>query len=159
MYGPSPSLALPCSTLLPRHSNTDSHDCVHTSPWIPGRPHTWHADTRAHTATPTPAAPTLSLVATSAPCCSSVCTTAACPVSEAVCKLVHPFWRAGVRSAAGPHRQERPRQAEKLSSAGHPALRTRTSGGTLQQGVAWGPPSMQKRTRHGSDSHSLFHSR
>ena len=43
--------------LLPRHSNTDAHDCVHTSPCIPWRAHTWHAGTRA------PAAPTLSLAA------------------------------------------------------------------------------------------------
>ena len=56
MCGPSPSLALPRRTLLPRHSNTDAHDCVHTSPCIPWRAHTWHAGTRAHTATPTPAA-------------------------------------------------------------------------------------------------------
>ncbi len=55
MCGPSPSLALPRRTLLPRHSHTDAHDCVHTSPCIPWRPHTWHAGTRAHTATPTPA--------------------------------------------------------------------------------------------------------
>jgi hypothetical protein len=48
-------------------------------------------------------------------------------------------WRAGVRSAAGPQRQERPRQAATLSRAGHPALRTRTSASTLQQGVAWAP--------------------
>ena len=42
--------------LLPWHSHTDAHDCVHTSPCIPWRAHTWHAGTRAHTATPTPAA-------------------------------------------------------------------------------------------------------
>ena len=54
---------------------------------------------------------------TSAPCCSSVCTTAACPSTEARCKLVLPSWRAGVRSAAGPQRQERPRQAATLSRA------------------------------------------
>jgi hypothetical protein len=47
MCGPSPSLALPCRTLLPRHSHTDAHDCVHTSPCIPWRAHTWHAGTRA----------------------------------------------------------------------------------------------------------------
>jgi hypothetical protein len=40
---------------------------------------------------------------------------------------VRPYWRAGVRSAAGPQRQERPRQVATLSRAGHPALRTRTS--------------------------------
>ena len=34
MCGPSPSLALPRRTLLPRHSNTDTHDCVHTSTCI-----------------------------------------------------------------------------------------------------------------------------
>ncbi len=56
MCVPSPSLALPRRTLLPRHSNTDAHDCVHTSPCILWRAHTWHAGTRAHTATPTPAA-------------------------------------------------------------------------------------------------------
>jgi hypothetical protein len=56
MCGPSPSLSLPRRTLLPRHNHTDAHDCVHTSPCIPWRPQTWHADTRAHTATPTPAA-------------------------------------------------------------------------------------------------------
>ncbi len=56
MCGPSPSLALPRRTLLPRHSNTDAHDCVHTSPCIPWRAHTWHAGTRAHSAMPTPAA-------------------------------------------------------------------------------------------------------
>ena len=35
MCGPCPSLALPRRTLLPRHSHTDAHDCVHTSPCIP----------------------------------------------------------------------------------------------------------------------------
>ena len=166
---------------MPRHSNTDAHDCVHTSPCIPWRTHTWHAGTRARNATRTPAAPTASLAATSAPCCSSVCTTAACPDSEASCKLVLPFWRAGVRSGAGPQRQERPRQAATLSRAGHPALRTRTSTSILQQVVAWAPSramhpppnacahgpdgkaftylSMHKRTRHGSHSRVLFHSR
>ncbi len=49
MCGPSPSLALPRRTLLPRHSNTDAHDCVHTSPCIPWCAQTWHAGTRAHT--------------------------------------------------------------------------------------------------------------
>ncbi len=101
---------------------TDAHDCVHTSPCILWRPHTWHAGTRAPTATPTPAAPTLLLAATSAPCCNSVCTTAACPEEEATCKLV-----PGATAAAT------------LSCAGHPALRTRTSPSTLQQGVAWAP--------------------
>ena len=88
----------------------------------------------------TPAAPTLSVAATLAPCCSSVCTTAACPRQEAKCKLVPPSWSAGVPSAAGPQRPERPRQAATLSRAGHPALRTRTSASALQQGVAWAPP-------------------
>jgi hypothetical protein len=55
LCGPSPSLALPRRTLLPRHSHTDAHDCVHTSPCILWRAQTWHAGTRAHTATPTPA--------------------------------------------------------------------------------------------------------
>ena len=41
---------------MPRHSNTDAHDCVHTSPCIPWRAQTWHAGTRAHSAMPTPAA-------------------------------------------------------------------------------------------------------
>jgi hypothetical protein len=50
-----PSLVLP-RTLLPRHSHTDAHDGVHTSPCILWRAQTWHAGTRAHTATPTPAA-------------------------------------------------------------------------------------------------------
>ena len=52
---PSPSLVLP-RTLLPRHSNTDAHDCVHTSPCRLWRAQTWHAGTRVHSATPTPAA-------------------------------------------------------------------------------------------------------
>jgi hypothetical protein len=114
---------------------------VHTSPCIPWRPQTcMHGDVhRNANASGTPAAPTLFVAATSAPCCSSDCTTAACPDWEAECKLVHPSWRAGVRSAAGPQRQERPRQAATLSRAGHPALRTRTSASTLQQGVAWAP--------------------
>ncbi len=82
-----------------------------------------------HTATqrqerPCQAAPTPSFAATSAPWSSSVCTTARCPPREAACKLVLPSWRAGVRSAAGPQRQERPRQAATLSRAGHPALLT-----------------------------------
>ena len=79
--------------LLPRHGNTDAHDCVHTSPCIAWRADTWHAGTRAHTyadASGTPAAPTSSVAATLAPCCSSVCTTAACPRAEAECKLVRP---------------------------------------------------------------------
>ena len=140
-----------CSTS--RHRRTR---CVHTPPCIP-----WRARTdndvpiccsfmaHEHTSAPPrrrqrharpPAAPTSSLAATSAPCCSSVCTTAACPREEAKCKLVSPtFWRTGVRSAAGPQRQERPRQAAKLSRAGHPALRTRTSTSILQQVVAWAP--------------------
>ena len=63
---------------------------------------------------PCQAAPTPSFAATSAPWSSSVCTTARCPPSEAACKLVLPRWRAGVRSAAGPQRQERPRQAATL---------------------------------------------
>ena len=57
MCGPSPSLVLPRRTLLPRHSHTDAHDCVHTSPCTLWRADTWHAGTRA------PAAPTLSLAA------------------------------------------------------------------------------------------------
>ena len=89
-----------------------------------------------HTATqrqerPCQAAPTPSFAATSAPWSSSVCTTARCPPSEARCKLVLKSWRAGVRSAAGPQRQERPRQAATLSRAGHPALQTRTSASIL----------------------------
>ena len=89
-----------------------------------------------HTATqrqerPCQAAPTLAFAATSAPWSSSVCTTARCPRTEASCKLVLPRWRAGVRSAAGPQRQERPRQAATLSRAGHPALQTRTSASIL----------------------------
>ena len=56
MCGPCPSLALPRRTLLPRHSHTDAHDCVHTSPCILWRTHTWHASTRVHTTTSTPAA-------------------------------------------------------------------------------------------------------
>ena len=31
MCGPSPSLALPRRTLLPRHSHTDAHDCEHAA--------------------------------------------------------------------------------------------------------------------------------
>jgi hypothetical protein len=128
--------------LLPRHSNTDAHDCVHTSPcnMAPTHMACRHSLALRHAnASGTPAAPTLFVAATLAPCCSSVCTTAACPDSEAKCKLVLPYWRAGVRSAAGTQRQERPRQAATLSRAGHPALRTRTSASTLQQGVAWAP--------------------
>ena len=90
-----------------------------------------HSRALRHAKGVTPAAPTSSLAATSAPCCSSVCTTAACPREEAKCKLVSPtFWRTGVRSAAGPQRQERPRQAATPSRAGHPSLRTRTSAST-----------------------------
>ena len=42
--------------LLPRHGNTDAHDCVHTSPCRLWRAQTWHAGTRARNVTPTPAA-------------------------------------------------------------------------------------------------------
>ena len=92
-----------------------------------------------HTATqrqerPCQAAPTKSFAATSAPWSSSVCTTARCPPPEAACKLVHPSWRAGVRSAAGPQRQERPRQAATLSRAGHPALQPGVQGGHMDTG-------------------------
>ena len=39
------------------------------------------------------------------------------------------------------------------------ATQSRTIASMLQQGVAWAPPSMQKRTRHGSHSRGFFHSR
>ena len=99
-----------------RRARLRAHISMHTM----ARTHMACRHSRAHRhadASGTPAAPTSSVAATSAPCCSSVCTTAACPSTEARCKLVLPSWRAGVRSAAGPQRQERPRQAATLSRA------------------------------------------
>jgi hypothetical protein len=69
-----------------------------------------------------PTSRTTLLAATSAPFSSSVCTTVRCPRLQELCKLVTPTWRAGVRSAAVPQRQERPGQAAMPSCTGHSAL-------------------------------------
>jgi hypothetical protein len=140
-----------------RRARLRAHISMHTM--TPTNMACRHSRERRHAnARGTPAAPTLSVAATSAPCCSSVCTTAACPRAEAHCKLVLPAWRAGVRSAAGPQRQERrPRQAATVSRAGHPALRTRTSASTLHQGVAWGPPSTLLPRHSNTAAHDCVH--
>ena len=72
-----------------RRARLRAHISMHTM----ARTHMACRHSRAHRhadASGTPAAPTLFVAATSAPCCSSVCTTAACPRAEAECKLVRP---------------------------------------------------------------------
>ena len=140
-------ISIPRSTSPHAAASAQQHRCArlraHISMHTMARTHMACRHMRSHrhaNASGTPAAPTSSLVVR-----RRRAVTASAPPQHAPFRrlraswYVRPYWRAGVRSAAGPQRQERPRQVATLSRAGHPALRTRTSASTLQQVVAWAP--------------------
>ncbi len=182
---PSPSLALPRRKLLPRHSNTDAHDCVHTSPCILWHAQTWHAGTRAHTATPTPAARPRHLPRP-LPRRRRRAVAASAPPQHARPRRHSASWssrpgeqacgqRRGHSDKSGLGRRRRspaqgtlhsghaPAQAHcnRGSHGGPPVLCTLHANACAHgpDGKAFTYPSMHKRTRHSSDSRGFFHSR